>query len=612
MPSRWSDQVLRKAASWPLGTAISSVPQPVYAPTTIPKQMRKAPLAPPIHPPPLTSLRARPLAGDPFVPGVGPVVVGSTTRGPGLFPSLGTPAPRSPSGDPLCYGLIGRGDTQQIHLIADGGGEAGNLIISVPSGRNVTISSAELLAAGLVTGHPRLGMTGRIRLIRCHLDPSKRIVLFKDGDIREGIRGGTYVELPPTCGDHTFDLGMLLGDTDWISLRIYDAGLCSMRTTPLIPLSWDAIASQIVSDVDAGLGRLRRRRGLNVVRLNPTMVAITLRGLARTESPTQTGDRIDVFCEVDLSHVPTCIADPRALLQVTVGFVRVEGRFETVCVCTRLRRRPRHDSSVVGASGALDFDEPEPERFFCPDGANVSQAVPGTFDFRAAVAIREVETQGTCAVLPVESVLEMARGVILTEIRDSTEQRILGQLNLDPLAFGIPRTVVPGCPIGCTAQGCSCSPDLGNVCACSTTVCRRWVGNLGLGLEPPRHVGRHRCIANATGRFGHCGIRIEAPRLNFLPDGIEVVLSESESHPQMEIFRQLGPACDPSRFKPMTVGGRLIPRRMPRRFLVSGSPVTGYTVDARGGTISTLPPEIHDAPDAYEPDDVYRDELPRV
>lgn len=301
------------------------------------------------------------------------------------------------------------------------------------------------------------------------------------GDLEQGIAGGAFLALPRSLDTVMRYEGVERPEL-WTSFRVVDAGRCSA----FVP--WKDIAGYLVGALDARLRKNPAAQG--ITRTSAGRVTPVLRA-RRAGAPYLSEDddsvRLEATYHADRIGAPGDSAlgcdDVTLTAHIEVGFRPVTGAVHHTADC----RFPGEAGRVIEVPGSRDFEG-------VVRGVSVDVDAPACpIDGFLRVAIE----QALEAVLP---------GATATTMRN--------RLLRDPRDLGIAPADIRPCE--CDSE-CDLSSDLG-----------------------PAYPGaRHRCHHDRgapAGTPGECWVQLEADRLAFRPEGLEVVLSDGDDDPQMGLF----------------------------------------------------------------------------
>lgn len=346
--------------------------------------------------------------------------------------------------------------------------------------------------------------SGNLGRVSYQSDREKRVFLLPE-DVADEVTTGTVLELPIQSVDFgtTSVVVPPLDSPKVVSARVYDTGMCSQIQT------WDAFASTVIngtfdSIADAtfvpGNGPPARaffddpRRGVS-----------TLQPIFRSRSITSHEDTMRI-------HLPF----------TTSRFTGPNPVTGSTASCTNLSITLDFDLGIERVQGIRSL----PPRCLASEGSS-QQIIAGAYDFRGELRGDPVVTVALGPGGGCDFGLTIAK--IEAELAISLSRS---------LPFGITQALndallVPAVFFGLTPKRCTCDIEC---IAISSGVVGEWPNPYGAASGQ-----RHRCLTGPGPGRGTCGVQLEADRVALRPDGVEVVLAEDDSDPQVATVLRFAP-----------------------------------------------------------------------
>ena len=351
-------------------------------------------------------------------------------------------------------------------------------------------------------------IAGNIGSVRYAADDEKRPYLLT-GDLRSGIAGGEALHLPqpPSTAPRTVSIAPF-NPSQWTSVRVYDVGECSAPPDPTFAtqLFWPEIAELFVGALDKAIAtssRIRNGKRGEPARFTPVLRAI--REYDDTTAGRGPADSLSVSAVYDADNVGGAFGcdDVRITISFTLGHRRVPGVIHV----------PQFDTgrSCIGPFVDLALD----------DGF--------TYDFRGVLRDLVVTAYSDFCLVQ-DSIRDGIEAALRDQLPVAFTRAIRDALLVNPRDFGAADADVRSCRCDAhcaTVRDGSVYDDGGRRSRCKVT--------------DPR-----------PGSFcGECWIQLEADRLSFRPEGLEVVLAEDTRDPQHAFMSGSVPGrfylCDPGR-----------------------------------------------------------------
>lgn len=330
-------------------------------------------------------------------------------------------------------------------------------------------------------------LVGAVDGARYRLEERHRPYLFT-GDLREGIRSGSFAQLPrfdpasaevlPDRGEEPWMVVPVDRSDGWRSFRIYDPGECSA----FIP--WEgsadgfALADPMVAMIVESMDEVFANSGFH--QREPARVTPVLQASGHSIPLLEDVDRIRFETRYFGGDIHGCF---NLILDVAVefGFAMIPAIIESSPAC--------------GAGGMLVINDGE------------------TFDVQGTVYEAWAEVNDFCFS---ESDIENGViGAIQAELPEAVRRAVADALLIDPRSLGFAAESI---------RSCSCDQD----CNSFSPAGPAWPWGQ-----------RHRCAfpsGDPGPGAGECWIQLDPDRVNVRPEGVEIVLMDDDDDVQRPVL----------------------------------------------------------------------------